>query len=102
MPLLHFKLLATPENHRLIVTELDLKPAEAWLALLIADGMTLRAAGRWLGYTENSARTFVKRALEKIYVHSQPQLVRAVILTIYQRGGGDGVKDFRAGRADAL
>jgi DNA-binding CsgD family transcriptional regulator len=80
-----FKLLATPENHRLIVEQLELSKAEAWLALLIADGMTLRAAGEWLGYTENTTRTFVKRALEKLYVHSQPQLVRSVILTIYEQ-----------------
>ncbi len=50
-------------------------PSEARLALLLADGLALRAAAGEMGITYGSARVYLKTVFEKLGVHSQAQLV---------------------------
>jgi DNA-binding CsgD family transcriptional regulator len=49
--------------------------SEARLAVLIADGVTLRAAAARMGISYGSARVYLKTVFQKVGVHSQAQLV---------------------------
>lgn len=58
--------------------------AEAELAIRLADGMDLVAAGASLGYTKGSTRTFSKRIYFKLGIHTQAQLVGVVYKAILE------------------
>jgi DNA-binding CsgD family transcriptional regulator len=80
-----FASLATPENEKKLMAAFDLANAEARVALCLADGLTIRAAAKACGFTENGARMSVKRAFVKMYVNRQHQLVRLVIFTVIEQ-----------------
>ena len=74
-------LVATPvQPHRapgadIIEGLFDLTPAEARLAVMIAEGLNPRSASRRLGVTEGTARTTLKRVLAKTGSRRQSDLV---------------------------
>lgn len=74
-------LVATPlQPHRapgadIVEGLFDLTPAEARLAVMIAEGLTPRAASQRLGVTEGTARTTLKRVLAKTGSRRQSDLV---------------------------
>lgn len=74
-------LVATPlQPHRapgadIIEGLFDLTPAEARLAVMIAEGLTPRNASQRLGVTEGTARTTLKRVLAKTGSRRQSDLV---------------------------
>ncbi len=55
-------------------------PAQARLASLIVDGKDLVEAAAILGISVNTARTQLKRMFKKTGSHSQPTLVRAILM----------------------
>lgn len=55
-------------------------PAQARLASLIVDGKDLVEAAAILGISINTARTQLKRMFKKTGSHSQPTLVRAILM----------------------
>jgi DNA-binding CsgD family transcriptional regulator len=57
----------------------DLTPAECELTALLASGLPLRAAAEKLAITHESARTYLKRALQKTGTRRQAELVRLVL-----------------------
>lgn len=61
-------------------TAYGLTPAQARLASLIIDGKDLVAAAAVLGISINTARTQLKRMFKKTGSHSQPTLVRAILV----------------------
>ena len=54
-------------------------PSETRLALLLAQGQTLKDASRALGIGYESARVVLKRVFLKLDVHTQAQLVSKVL-----------------------
>lgn len=56
-----------------------LTPAECELAALLASGCSLRAAAEQLAITNESARTYLKRALQKTGTRRQAELVRLAL-----------------------
>ena len=61
-----------------LMMQYDLLRPEAELTILLADGLELMEAGRKMGYTDGSTRTFSKRIYSKVGVHTQAQLVSVV------------------------
>jgi DNA-binding CsgD family transcriptional regulator len=55
-------------------------PAQARLASLIVDGKDLVEAAAVLGISVNTARTQLKRMFKKTGTHSQPSLVKAILM----------------------
>lgn len=79
--------LTDPASHRLAPQELiarlfGLTAAEARLAALLADGMSLAEAAAALAISEGSARTYSKRIFAKIGVSRQAELVRLVLKSV--------------------
>lgn len=79
-----FDVMATPENIKILVKKLGLRAAEATMALLLAQGLTIRQAAERLHYSESAARTTFKRAFDAAHVHSQAQLVRVVFISLLE------------------
>jgi DNA-binding CsgD family transcriptional regulator len=67
---------------RLIAQLFSLTPSEASLAILLANGFSIAEAARELGFTENTARTYVKCIFEKNGVNRQTDLVRLISKSI--------------------
>jgi len=57
----------------------DLTPAECEVTALLAAGHSLRAAAEKLAITNESARTYLKRALQKTGTRRQAELVRLAL-----------------------
>jgi len=66
-----------------------LTATEARLAVLLAEGQSLRQIAQALGITETSARTYCKRVFDKTDTARQAELVRLVLSSV--AGIGDGV-----------
>jgi len=64
-----------------------LKPWEAKLATLLANGCTLVEAAAQLNVTENSIRTYSKRIYAKTGVKGQTDLVRLILKSVALLGG---------------
>lgn len=62
-------------SNALVMALFDLSPAEARLALRLAAGLSLAAAGQDCGLSISSARTYLARIFSKTGTHSQHQLV---------------------------
>jgi DNA-binding CsgD family transcriptional regulator len=63
----------------LIAKLFGLAPAEASLALQLADGLTLAAAAQKAGISESSARSYLKRIFAKIGINRQSELVALIL-----------------------
>lgn len=57
----------------------DLTPAESELIALLAEGCSVRSAAERLAITNESARTYLKRALQKTGTRRQAELVRLAL-----------------------
>lgn len=79
-----FDVLATPDNIKKLVKKFGLRAAEATMALLLAEGLTIRQAAERLHYSEGAARMASKRAYDATRVHSQAQLVRVVFISLLE------------------
>jgi DNA-binding CsgD family transcriptional regulator len=66
----------------LIARLFGLTSAEARLAALLADGMSLAEAAAALAISEGSARTYSKRIFAKTGVSRQAELVRLVLKSV--------------------
>lgn len=55
-----------------------LAPAEARLAILLGEGLTLRAAAARMGITENSVRSYCKNIFQKAGLSRQTDIVRLI------------------------
>ncbi|MBV1688905.1 helix-turn-helix transcriptional regulator [Novosphingobium sp. G106] len=62
----------------LVGTLFGLAPAEARLAILLGEGLTLREAASRMGITENSVRTYCKSIFQKTGVGRQADIVRQI------------------------
>jgi DNA-binding CsgD family transcriptional regulator len=58
-----------------------LSPAQAAVAGLVAEGLSLPEIAQKLGITPNTARTHLNRMYEKVGVRTQPALVRVLLST---------------------
>jgi DNA-binding CsgD family transcriptional regulator len=70
----------TPEY--LIAQLFELTPAEAALALTMANGATIVEAARQFNLTENTARSYLKRIFAKTGVRRQAHLVRLILQSV--------------------
>jgi len=59
----------------------DLTPTESRLALLLAGGKTIEAAGRTMGIATNTARVHIKSVFRKMDVNRQGDLIRVILNT---------------------
>jgi DNA-binding CsgD family transcriptional regulator len=64
----------------------DLTHAEASLALLLANGMTLDEAAEQLNIRRNTARAHLRSIFSKMGVTRQTELVRLVLNSVAQLG----------------
>lgn len=69
-----------------VVRLFDLTPAEARLAVRLAQGLTLDQAASCLGVTLTTARTYCKRAMAKAGASRQADLVRLVLTSLARLG----------------
>jgi DNA-binding CsgD family transcriptional regulator len=56
-----------------------LSPAQAKVAVLVAEGLSLPEIAERMGVTANTARTHLERIYEKVGVRTQPALVRVLL-----------------------
>lgn len=61
-------------------------PAEASLAILIANGLTLDEAAEEMGVSRNTIRTFLRAMFAKTGVSRQPQLVSLILKSVASLG----------------
>jgi DNA-binding CsgD family transcriptional regulator len=66
----------------LLQTNLKLSPAQARLAALLYDGVSIRDAAEKLGITEGSARQYIRRIFAKTGTNRQIDLIRKIARTI--------------------
>jgi DNA-binding CsgD family transcriptional regulator len=64
----------------------DLTPAEATLALLLANGLGLEEAGEQLDIRRNTVRAHLRAIFSKMGVTRQTELVRMVLNSVVQLG----------------
>nr|UXE46186.1 hypothetical protein Hi04_10k_c5981_00005 [uncultured bacterium] len=64
----------------------DLTPAEASLAILLANGLTLEHAGEQLGIRKNTARAHLRAIFAKIGITRQTALVRTLLNSVIWLG----------------
>ncbi|MBR0753907.1 helix-turn-helix transcriptional regulator [Bradyrhizobium jicamae] len=65
-------------DQRLLELRFGLTPAQAQLAALLYDGVSVKQAATSLGITEGSARQYLKKVFEKTGVKRQLDLIRAI------------------------
>ncbi len=72
--------ISTPPEHfvTFVADALELTLAEARLAVHLSAGLSLRQVATALGITETSARTYCKRAMGKIGVSRQAEMIKLV------------------------
>lgn len=71
-------------DQRLLEQRLELSPAQAQLAALLYDGLSLKQAASSLGITEGSARQYLRRIFIKTGTNRQIDLVRRVSRALMQ------------------
>lgn len=79
-------LVSAPEKHSAPTPEVlqsiyEMPLSEAKLLHLIVSGFQLKPAAEKLNITEGSARTYLKRIFMRTNTNSQPELVRAILMT---------------------
>jgi DNA-binding CsgD family transcriptional regulator len=62
----------------LVAKLFGLAPAEARLAILLGEGLTLREAAAKMGITENSVRSYSKNIFHKTGLNRQAEIVRLI------------------------
>ncbi|WP_157976367.1 helix-turn-helix transcriptional regulator [Parahaliea mediterranea] len=77
----------TLTQHRLIAQLFNLTTAEATLATLLAEGLSVADAARAMHISENSARTYCKRIYAKTGVNRQADIVRLVLGSVARLAG---------------
>ncbi len=68
-----------PIDPRLVAATLDLTPAESRVAVLLAEGNTIRSIADAVGRSENTVRWHIKRIFEKHRISRQMELVQLVL-----------------------
>ncbi len=76
----------TEASHEMVRRLFDLTPAEASLALLLANGLTLDDAAEELGIRKNTARAHLRSIFSKIGVTRQTTLVRVLLSSVVWLG----------------
>ena len=64
----------------------EFTPAEAALALLLANGLTLDEAAEELGVTRNTAKSHLSSVFSKTGVTRQPKLVQLILKSVAPMG----------------
>jgi DNA-binding CsgD family transcriptional regulator/PAS domain-containing protein len=71
-----------PTDHATLQSLYGLTPAEARLAVLLAQGYSLHAAADCLGVTRHTVRSVLKVVMSKTRTHRQAELVRLLLRTM--------------------
>ena len=72
---------------QVVVLHTGLTPAQSHVAVMLADGNTVRDIALKMGVKENTVRTHIKRIRRRLGVSTQAQVVRIVLMLPRGRAG---------------